>query len=64
MLFGPTSSGRKILLDKGIAADKAERMAAVRIFTVPSGAYGTNLASVIPKSNTWDRRARWQMSIS
>ena len=45
---------RKMLMDKGIAEEKAERLAAVRIFTVPSGAYGTNLANVIPKSNTWD----------
>jgi len=46
---------KKMLMDKGIAADKAERLAAVRIFTVPSGAYGTNLANVIPKSNTWEK---------
>ena len=45
---------KKVLMEKGIAEDKAERLASVRIFTEPSGAYGTNLANVIPKSNTWD----------
>lgn len=45
---------KKMLMEKGIAEDKAERLASVRIFTEPSGAYGTNLANVIPKSNSWD----------
>lgn len=49
---------RKMLTDKGIAEDKAERLAAVRIFTEPSGAYGTNLSTVIPKSNTWDNEKK------
>lgn len=45
---------KKMLMEKGIEEDKAERLAAVRIFTEPSGAYGTNLDKVIPMSNTWD----------
>ncbi|MEW6410496.1 MAG: cobaltochelatase subunit CobN, partial [Nitrospirota bacterium] len=45
---------RKMLIEKGISEDKAERLAAVRLFTGPSGAYGTNLDKVIPMSNTWD----------
>ena len=45
---------KKILTEKGIAEEKAERLAAVRIFTVPTGAYGTNLAAVIPKSQSWE----------
>ncbi|MBU2226972.1 MAG: cobaltochelatase subunit CobN [Proteobacteria bacterium] len=45
---------KKMLMEKGIAEDKAERLASVRIFTEPSGAYGTNLANVIPRSNSWD----------
>ena len=49
---------QKLLIEKGIAADKAERLASVRIFTEPSGAYGTNLANVIPKSNNWDSEKR------
>ncbi|MFH1044138.1 MAG: cobaltochelatase subunit CobN [Pseudomonadota bacterium] len=42
------------LIAQGIAPDEAERLAAVRLFSVPSGAYGTNLDKVIPLSNTWD----------
>ncbi|MDP3049531.1 MAG: cobaltochelatase subunit CobN [Thermodesulfovibrionales bacterium] len=45
---------KKMLMEKGIEEDKAERLASVRLFTVPSGAYGTNLDKVIPLSNTWD----------
>lgn len=45
---------KKMLMEKGIDEDKAERLASVRLFTVPSGAYGTNLDKVIPLSNTWD----------
>lgn len=41
------------LIQQGIAADQAERLATVRLFTVPSGAYGTNLEKAIPLSNTW-----------
>ncbi len=42
---------KKMLMEKGIAEDKAEKLASVRLFTVPSGAYGTNLDKVIPMSN-------------
>ncbi|MDA8339420.1 MAG: cobaltochelatase subunit CobN, partial [Nitrospiraceae bacterium] len=45
---------KKMLMEKGIAEDKAEKLASVRLFTVPSGAYGTNLDKVIPMSNTWN----------
>jgi len=45
---------RKMLLEKGVPEDKAQRLASVRIFTEPSGAYGTNLDKVIVASNTWD----------
>ncbi|MBA3060788.1 MAG: cobaltochelatase subunit CobN, partial [Nitrospirae bacterium] len=45
---------KKMLMEKGIEEEKAERLASVRLFTVPSGAYGTNLDKVIPLSNTWD----------
>lgn len=41
------------LLAQGVAEEEAERLAAVRLFSVPSGAYGTNLSKVIPLSNTW-----------
>ena len=45
---------KKMLMKKGIHEDMAERIARVRLFTVPSGAYGTNLSTVIPLSDTWD----------
>ncbi|MDI6727447.1 MAG: cobaltochelatase subunit CobN [Thermodesulfovibrionales bacterium] len=45
---------KKMLMEKGISEDKAAQLASVRLFTVPSGAYGTNLDKVIPMSNTWD----------
>jgi cobaltochelatase CobN len=45
---------RRMLLAKGIPEEKALRMASVRIFTEPSGAYGTGLDNVIVASNTWD----------
>jgi cobaltochelatase CobN len=41
------------LMRQGVPADEAARLAAVRLFSVPSGAYGTNLDKVIPLSNTW-----------
>jgi hydrogenobyrinic acid a,c-diamide cobaltochelatase (EC 6.6.1.2) len=45
---------RRMLLTKGVSEEKAQRLASVRIFTEPSGAYGTNLDKVIVASNTWD----------
>ena len=45
---------KKMLMEKGIQEDMAERLATVRIFTEPPGAYGTGLAQVIPLSNTWE----------
>lgn len=45
---------KKMLMEKGIDEEKAERLATVRIFTEPPGAYGTGLSNVIPLSNTWD----------
>jgi cobaltochelatase CobN len=41
------------LIKQGVSAEQAERLATVRLFTVPSGAYGTNLDKAIPLSNTW-----------
>ncbi len=45
---------KKLLMDKGIDEEKAERLATIRTFTTPSGAYGPNLDTVINKSNTWE----------
>lgn len=41
------------LIAQGIDAEQAEKLATVRLFSVPSGAYGTNLDRIIPLSNTW-----------
>ncbi|MFA5074147.1 MAG: cobaltochelatase subunit CobN [Nitrospirota bacterium] len=46
---------KEMLMQKGIAEELAERLATVRLFTVPPGAYGTNLEKVIPLSNTWEK---------
>lgn len=45
---------KKRLIEKGMDGERAEKLAAVRLFTVPPGAYGTNLDKVISLSNTWD----------
>jgi cobaltochelatase CobN len=37
----------------GVGADEARRMASVRIFGVPSGAYGTQIEKLIPLTNAW-----------
>lgn len=44
---------KKKLEESGVAPELAERMAAVRLFTEPPGAYGTGLDNVIMASNTW-----------
>jgi cobaltochelatase CobN len=53
-----TLKTRKMLLDKGISEEMAQRMASVRIFTEPSGAYGTGLDTVIVASNSWDNEKK------
>lgn len=49
-----TEKTRAMLEQRGVQAELAARMAAVRMFTVPSGAYGTNLSGVTDRSDTWD----------
>lgn len=44
---------RKQLEARGLPAADAARLAAVRIFTEPSGAYGTGVDNVVQASNTW-----------
>ncbi len=47
-------SARTALAARGIAPELAERLAAVRIFTEPPGAYGTGLDNtIIAQSNDW-----------
>jgi len=49
-----TRRTRQILIDKGMAEEKAGRLASVRIFTEPPGAYGTGIDKVIVASDKWD----------
>ncbi|MGO9171203.1 MAG: cobaltochelatase subunit CobN [Rhodomicrobium sp.] len=44
---------RDALIATGLSEQRAEQLASVRLFTVPSGAYGTNLDKAIPLSNTY-----------
>ncbi|MFM8535371.1 MAG: cobaltochelatase subunit CobN, partial [Acidimicrobiia bacterium] len=48
------ASARAALEARGLSAEQAERLAAVRMFSVPSGAYGTGLDHVIQHEKTWD----------
>ncbi|BBU63709.1 hypothetical protein MSC49_36440 [Methylosinus sp. C49] len=41
------------LVRDGLAPERAQQLARVRMFTVPSGAYGTNLDKATPLSNTY-----------
>lgn len=49
-----TIKTQAMLEAKGVETTLATRMASVRLFSVPSGAYGTNLESAIDRSDTWD----------
>jgi len=46
---------RAALLEKGLTPERAEQLAGLRLFSVPSGAYGTNLDKAIPLSNTYGK---------
>ncbi len=46
---------KKALEEKGVAPADAARMAAVRVFTEPPGAYGTGIDNVVQASNTWQK---------
>lgn len=41
------------LTARGVSPEEAQRMASVRIFGVPSGAYGTQIEKLIPLTNAW-----------
>jgi cobaltochelatase CobN len=47
----------KALRAKGVPADKAQRMASVRLFTPPSGVYGAGMGSV-PDSQSWENESQ------
>jgi len=46
------------LIKAGISEKEAEKLASVRIFTEPSGAYGTGLSEIINKSDKWDKELK------
>jgi len=48
---------RASLIAQGIGEQRAEQLAGLRMFSVPSGAYGTNLDKAIPLSNTYGKGA-------
>jgi len=44
---------RAALIAKGVLEAQANRLAGVRIFSEPTGTYGTNVNKLVPMSNTW-----------
>jgi len=46
---------KQLLLAKGVQVELAERLATVRLFTTPPGAYGPNLDHLINQSHTWEQ---------
>ncbi|MEQ8164318.1 MAG: cobaltochelatase subunit CobN, partial [Smithellaceae bacterium] len=53
-----TLKTQKMLIKKGVSEEMAKRMASVRIFTEPSGAYGPGLDNVIVASNSWSNEKK------
>lgn len=53
-----TLSLQQQLIQQGVQPGMAARLASVRMFSVPSGAYGTGLENVIQASGTWDKEAQ------
>jgi cobaltochelatase CobN len=53
-----TLTTQKMLMARGVPEEKARRMASVRIFTEPSGAYGNGLENAIVASNTWNNEKK------
>ncbi|MDY0038753.1 MAG: cobaltochelatase subunit CobN [Desulforhabdus sp.] len=41
------------LIERGVAEDKAQRLSKVRIFSEPTGAYGTGVSEMAGASGTW-----------
>ncbi len=48
---------KKELISKGVEKKLAERLASVRMFSVPPGAYGTGMEDVIEASGTWEKES-------
>ncbi len=52
-------AAQQLLVRGGINDEKlAERLASVRMFSVPSGAYGTGIENVVEASSTWDTESQ------
>lgn len=49
---------RNVLEARGIAPELAARMAAVRLFSVPPGAYGTQIETLVDRSDTWEEESQ------
>ncbi len=49
---------REELVSRGVPADEAERLATVRIFTVPVGAYGAGIEKVITDDKGWSNESQ------
>ncbi len=52
-LWQHIASARAELEAKGVAPDQANRLASVRLFSVPSGTYGAGLDHVIQQADSW-----------
>lgn len=52
------------LVAQGVPEARARQLAGVRMFSVPSGAYGTNLEKIVPLSNTYGKGAEAEKKIS
>lgn len=51
-----TQRARAELLAKGLPAERAEALAATRIYGAPPGQYGTQLLYLLPRSGAWEDR--------
>lgn len=54
ILRANTQAAKKELMEHGVAEKMAQRLATVRIFTEPSGAYGTGINTAIERSDSWE----------
>jgi len=47
-------STAQMLVGTGVESELADRMAAVRLFSIPPGAYGTTMELLVDRSDTWE----------
>ncbi|HWK42316.1 MAG TPA: cobaltochelatase subunit CobN [Croceibacterium sp.] len=48
---------KQALIDSGVDAEEADKMAGVRIFDEPPGSYNLNTSDIVSASGTWDSEA-------